>query len=197
MENYKCYWCLGLDIAEKYHDEEWGVPVFDDRKQFEYLFLEVMQCGLNWNMMLKKREIFRKYFDDFDYKKIACYDEEKINKILSCDGMIKSPRKINAIINNARLFINIIDEYGSFCNYLWGFTDGYTLVYKNHSKENQVASNELSDKISKDMKKRGFKFLGSITIYSHLQACGIINDHEKSCYRYEQINKMNKIRFID
>lgn len=171
----------------KYHDEEWGIPLHNDRKQFEFLMMEVMQCGLNWNMMIQKRDIFRKCFDDFDYEKIAGYEESDIQRILDTDGMIRSRRKIEAIINNARCFIKIIDEFGSFCGYLWNYSNGKTILYQGHQKGNIPASNGLSDKISKDLKKRGFKYLGSVTVYSHLQACGMINDHTEDCFRYKDI----------
>lgn len=183
----RCAWCECNEEMIKYHDEEWGVPLHDDRKQFEFLMLEVMQCGLNWNMMIKKREIFRQCFDNFDYNKIATYNEEKIQRIMETEGMIKSIRKINAIINNAQCFLDIRKEYGSFDKYIWKFSDGKTILFKGHKEGNIPAKNELSDTISKDLKKRGFKFLGSITVYSHLQACGIINDHVKECFRHNFI----------
>ncbi|MBU5317331.1 DNA-3-methyladenine glycosylase I [Clostridium bornimense] len=189
IEKRRCNWCVDNDIVQKYHDEEWGIPVHDDKKHFEFLLLEVMQCGLNWTMMLKKREIFRMCFDDFDYNKIALYDEAKINKIMNVPGMIKSIRKINAIINNAKLFIKIINEYKSFDSYIWSFSNYKTYVYRSHSCGNIPSKNELSDKVCKDMKKKGFKYLGSITIYSHLQACGIINDHVSECWMYDYIMK--------
>lgn len=183
----RCAWCECNEEMIKYHDEEWGVPFHDDRKQFEFLMLEVMQCGLNWNMMIKKHEIFRQCFDDFNYKKIAIYNEEKIQRIMETEGMIKSIRKINAIINNAQCFLDIRKEYGLFDEYIWKFSDGKTILFKSHKEGNIPAKNELSDTISKDLKKRGFKFLGSITVYSHLQACGIINDHVKECFRHKFI----------
>lgn len=183
----RCKWCESSEKMIKYHDVEWGIPLHDDRKQFEFLMLEVMQCGLNWNMMINKREIFRTCFDNFDYKMISEYDEKKIEEILNFDGMIKSKRKIEAIINNAKCFLEIQREYGSFDKYIWGFSGGKTLLYEGHESGNIPAENELSDLISKDLKKRGFKFLGSITVYSHLQACGIINDHVKECFQYKYI----------
>lgn len=182
----KCDWCKGNELSEKYHDEEWGIPLHDDRKQFEFLMMEVMQCGLNWNMMLKKRHIFRQCFDNFDYSKIAEYDDEKVQEIMETPGMIRSERKIRAVINNARRFLQIIEEFGSFDTYLWSWTEGKTIVYRSHQAQ-WVAKNELSDAISADLKKRGFKYLGSVTVYSHLQACGMINDHEEKCFLYEEI----------
>lgn len=194
MTKEKCAWCRDGGLNETYHDNEWGIPLHDDRKQFEFLMLEVMQCGLSWTLMLKKRETFRKCFDDFDYEKIACYDEEKIQNIMETPDMIKSIRKIRAVIGNAKAFIRIREEFGSFDRFLWDYSGGRTLIYKSH-RTNWVASNELSDKIAKELKKRGFKFLGSVTVYSHLQACGIINDHEESCFLYREITEHYPIEY--
>lgn len=182
-----CNWENTSEKNIRYHDEEWGIPVHDDKKQFEYLMMEVMQCGLNWNMMINKRDIFRKCFDNFDYDKIALYTAKDINRIMNAEGMIKSPRKIEAIIHNAKCFQQIRAEFGSFCEYLWRYSDGKTIMYDKHNDGYIPVSNGLSDKISKDLKKRGFKFLGTITVYSHLQACGMINDHDKNCPRYKYI----------
>lgn len=196
-----CNWSNSSEINKKYHDEEWGIPVYDDRVQFEYLMLEVMQCGLNWNMIINKREIFRKCFDNFEYDLIAKYDEKDVARIMNTQGMIKSPRKIYAIINNAKCFQKIRKEYGSFCKYLWAFSDNKTILYEKHEQGYIPASNGLSDKISRDLKKHGFGFVGTITIYSHLQAAGIINDHDKNCKIYEYINKnypvIRKKRFLE
>lgn len=196
-----CDWDNTSELNKKYHDEEWGVPVFDDRMQFEYLMMEVMQCGLNWNMMINKREIFRKCFDNFEYDLIAEYNDKDIERIMSCDGMIKSKRKIEAIINNAKCFQKIREEFGSFCNYIWKYSDNKTILYDRHELGYIPVNNGLSDKISKDLKKRGFKFLGTITVYSHLQASGVINDHDKNCPRYNFINKnfptVKRRRFLE
>lgn len=170
-----------------YHDEEWGVPLYDDQKQFEFLMMEVMQCGLNWNMMIQKREIFRECFHNFDFEKIASYDESDIERIMAFDGMIKSRRKIEAVVNNARCFQKIRDEFGSFSDYIWGYSKNKIILYTGHQKGNTPSRNGLSDIISKDLKKRGFKYLGSVTVYSHLQAAGIINDHIEGCFRYKDI----------
>ena len=183
-----CNWGNTSPLNQKYHDEEWGIPVHDDIKQFEYLMMEVMQCGLNWNMMINKREIFRCCFDKFDFDKIARYGEGDVARIMETEGMIKSPRKIKAIIHNAQCFQKIRAEFGSFCNYLWAYSGGKTILYDKHGDGYIPACNGLSDKISKDLKKRGFKFLGSVTVYSHLQAAGIINDHGSDCLRYKYIN---------
>ena len=183
----RCPWCTCNEKMIRYHDEEWGVPVYDDQKQFEFLMMEVMQCGLNWNMMIQKREIFRECFDRFDYNKVAEYQEAEVERILNTEGMIRSRRKIEAVIHNARCFQKIREEFGSFSDYIWGFTGGKTYLYTGHQKGEIPARNGLSDRISKDLKKRGLKYMGSITVYSHLQACGIINDHLETCGRYREL----------
>lgn len=192
----RCKWCCDGGIAQKYHDEEWGIPLHDDKRHFEYLLLEVMQCGLSWTLMLKKREIFRECFKDFEVKAVAQLGEADIEQMLQAEGMIKSRRKIDAIINNAKCFLAVIEEFGSFDTYIWSFSDNQTLVYRKHHEGESEARNELSDLLSKDLKKRGFKFLGSITVYSHLQACGIINDHEPQCWMYEDIISKANVRYI-
>ena len=149
--------------------------------------MEVMQCGLNWTMMMKKREIFRSCFDNFEYDMIADYTEDDVERILNVPGMIKSRRKIEAIINNARCFQKIREEYGSFDAYLWAYSDGKTILYNKHEDGYIPVSNGLSHRISKDLKKRGFKYLGTVTVYSHLQACGMINDHGSDCPCYNRI----------
>ncbi len=183
-----CGWNSASEIDRHYHDTEWGIPVHDDRKQFEYLMMEVMQCGLSWELMLRKREIFRQCFDNFDFDKVAAYDERDVERIMNTEGMIRSPRKIRAIINNARCFQKIRNLYGSFSNYLWAYADGKTIIYSSHGGGRIPVSNGLSARISKDLKSKGFKYLGAITVYSHLQACGIINDHDTDCPCYPKIN---------
>lgn len=183
----RCIWCLCNEKMIRYHDEEWGIPVYDDRKQFEYLMLEVMQCGLNWNMMIQKREIFRECFDNFDFDKIASYEESDVERIMKTEGMIRSERKIRAVISNAKCFQKVREEFGTFSSYLWNYSKGKTILYAGHQKGKIPAKNGLSDKISKDLKKRGFKYLGSVTVYSHLSSCGIINDHVENCFRYKDI----------
>ena len=183
-----CSWDQSSELNIKYHDTEWGVPLHDDRGQFEFLMMEVMQCGLNWTMMMKKREIFRSCFDNFEFDKIAEYTEEDIERILEVPGMIKSRRKIEAIINNAKCFQKIREEFGSFDSYLWAYSNGKTILYNKHEDGYIPVSNGLSDEISKDLKKRGFKYLGTVTVYSHLQACGMINDHGSDCPCYKRIN---------
>ncbi len=184
--------CGWADINERnriYHDTEWGIPVHDDRKMFEHLMLECMQCGLSWDLMLKKREVFRECFSDFDYDRIADFGEEDIQRILDTKYMIKSPRKVADIINNARRFLKIREEFGSFCEYIWSYSGNKTILYNGHNKEGGKipVSNGLSKRISKDLKKRGFKYVGEVTIYSHLQACGIINDHDEGCPCFRDI----------
>ena len=177
----RCRW-VNLDnrLYVDYHDFEWGVPKYDDKYLFELLILEMFQAGLSWECILNKRDGFRKCFDNFDYEKISKYDEDKINKLLNNKGIIRNKLKIKASINNARVFINIINEFGSFSNYIWGFTNN-KIIYNC-----MVTHNELSDKISKDLKNRGMKFVGSTIIYSYLQAIGIINDHDTGCYLHKE-----------
>ena len=178
----RCSWLdEKYEIYVKYHDEEWGVPVFDDKKLFEMLILESFQAGLSWITVLKKREAFRKAFDSFDVKKVANYDEEKINNLLQNRDIIRSRGKINAAILNANVFIKIQKEFGSFSKYIWSFTDGK--IIKNKDDNFQV-STPLSDKISKDLKKRGMKYVGTVIVYSYLQAIGVVNDHETKCFKY-------------
>ena len=182
-----CDWRNASELDRTYHDTEWGVPVHDDRTMFEHLMLECMQCGLSWELMLRKREIFRECFDNFDYEKIAQYDEKDVERILNTEGMIRSPRKVNAVINNARCYIKVREEFGSFCDYIWGYAGGNTILYDHHEDGEIPVSNGLSLEISKDLKKRGFKYVGPVTIYSHMQACGIINDHDKTCKCYDRL----------
>lgn len=184
-----CAWTDENDLNRAYHDAEWGVPVHDDRHMFEHFILECLQCGLSWNLMLKKREIFRACFDDFDYDRIAAYGQANIDRILATEGMIRSPRKVAAVINNAQCYQRIRAEFGSFCTYLWDFCGGKTILYEGHSTGKIPVSNGLSAKVSADLKKRGFKYVGPVTMYSHLQACGIINDHSADCPRYAAINE--------
>ena len=182
-----CNWGMTSAINQKYHDEEWGIPLHNDQKQFEFLMMEVMQCGLSWDIVIKKREIFRACFDGFDFNKIAAYTEQDIERIMATDGMIKSRRKIEAVIHNAGCFQKIRAEFGTFDKYLWSWSSGQTIVYDKHGDGEIPVSNGLSDRISADLKRRGFKFLGTVTVYSHLQACGMINDHGSDCPRYQYI----------
>jgi DNA-3-methyladenine glycosylase I len=183
----RCPWCGNNSIYVKYHDEEWGEPVHDERKHFEFLVLESAQAGLSWITILKKRENYRIAYDNFDPVKVAEYSEEKVNEFMKNEGIIRNRKKIEASINNAKMFLKIQDEFGSFDNYIWKFVNYRPIVNSWQDISQLPASSELSDIVSKDLKKRGFKFLGTITVYSHLQAIGIINDHLMSCFRYKQL----------
>ncbi len=190
MEEEVRFYCFRRldDLNRNYHDSEWGIPVHGDRKQFEFLMMEAMQCGLNWTMMLKKREIFRECFEGFDYDKVARYTREDVERIMNTEGMIRSRRKILAVISNAAAFVRIREEFGSFDRYLWGFSGGKTILYRGHEKSDRIpVSNALSEKVRMDLRRRGFKYLGPVTVYSHLQACGIINDHNEKCPCYGRI----------
>ncbi len=182
----RCPWCRSDPVYLEYHDTEWGVPVHDDREQFEFLVLESAQAGLSWLTILKRREGYRRLYDGFDVEKVARYDEERVVKMLSDPGIIRNRKKIESSINNAQRFLEIQKEFGSFCNYLWDFIDGKQVV--NHYTEfSEVQpTTVLSDTISKDLKKRGFKFLGSTIIYAHLQATGLVNDHLTTCFRHQK-----------
>lgn len=180
----RCPWCGTDELYVKYHDEEWGVPVHDDKKHFEFLLLESAQSGLSWITILRKRENYRKAYDNFDYAKITKYDENKFNELIQNPGIVRNRKKIEASINNANYFLEIQKEFGSFDRYIWNFVNNKPII-NSWSDISQVPStSELSDKVSKNLKSRGFKFLGSTTIYSYLQAIGIINDHLTSCFRY-------------
>ncbi len=183
-----CDWDEASEICRRYHDAEWGVPLHDDRRQFEFLMMEVMQCGLNWNMMMAKREIFRACFDGFDFDRVAVYGEADVRRIMETPGMIRSRRKIGAIIHNSLCFKEIRSEFGSFSAYIWGFCGGRTILYDRHAEGWIPASNGLSARLAADLRRRGFKYLGPTTVYSHLQACGIINDHDRGCPCYDRIN---------
>lgn len=179
----RCRWVnLENKLYVDYHDREWGIPKYDDKYLFELLILEMFQAGLSWECILNKRDSFRKSFDNFDYDKISKYDENKINELMDNKDIIRNRLKIKASINNAKIFIDIQKEFGNFSNYIWGFTNNKILC------NCMVSHNELSDRISKDLKNRGMKFVGSIIIYSYLQAIGIINDHEESCYLHKGMN---------
>ena len=183
----RCEWCTSSELYIKYHDTEWGVPVFDDQKHFEFLVLESAQAGLSWLTILNKRENYRKAYDNFDPKKVARYTDIKIKKLLENEGIVRNRLKITASITNAKEFLKIQKEFGSFSNYIWGFVKNKPVIGKWKAIDQIPAKTELSDRVSSDLKKRGFKFLGSIIIYSHLQATGIVNDHLTSCFRYKEI----------
>ena len=170
-------------IYTQYHDNEWGVASYDDSYLFEMFVLESFHCGLSWLIILKKRQAFKIAFDNFDYNKIANYDENKVLQLLDNSDIVRSKAKINATITNAQAFIKIINEYGSFCNYIWGFTNNQVIYAKS---DEFYSKNELSDKIALDLKKRGFKFMGSVTTYSYLEAIGILNNHASMCFKYDK-----------
>ena len=177
----RCFWVdENSPIYIKYHDEEWGVPKYDDRELFELLVLESFQAGLSWLTVLKKRQAFRDAFDNFDVKKVARYDNYKIEELLKNEKIIRSRNKIKSSIKNAEIFLEIQKEYGSFSKYIWGFTDNKVIK---RTSEILPVSSPLSDKISKDLKKRGMKYVGTVIIYSYLQAIGIINDHDNNCFK--------------
>lgn len=177
----RCKW-VNLDnpLYVKYHDEEWGRPVHDDKVLYEFLILEMFQAGLSWETILRKRENFRKAFDNFDVNKVATYNNQKKLILLNTVGIVRNKNKIVSAVNNSKLFIEIQKEYGSFNNYIWGFTNNQ-IIY-----ENDKTTSELSDKISKDLNDRGFKFVGSTIIYSYLQAIGVINSHDEDCFLYHK-----------
>ena len=182
MELNRCRWAdPASELYIAYHDQEWGVPEHDDRKLFEMLILEGFQAGLSWITILKKREAFRKAFDNFDPTIVAGYGPEKMEVLMADPGIVRNRRKIDAAVTNAAAFLEIQKEFGSFDRYLWSFTDGQVIL----NTDDQVrASSELSDRISKDLKRRGMKFVGTVIIYSFLQAVGVVNDHETCCWRY-------------
>ena len=188
----RCPWGGNDELYMKYHDEEWGVPVFDDRKQFEFLVLESAQAGLSWLTVLRKRESYRKAYDNFNPITVAKFDDRKIEELMKYEGIIRNEKKIRASVNNAKRFIEVQKEFGSFSKYIWKFVD-YKPIINSWKNESEIpAKTELSEVISKDLKKRGFEFIGPVIIYSHLQATGLINDHIIDCFRYDQINKMRK-----
>jgi DNA-3-methyladenine glycosylase I len=187
MEKQRCGWCEGDELYEAYHDEEWGVPVKDDETLFEFLVLETFQAGLSWITILRKRENFRKAFDRFDYTKIAEYDESKITSLLQDEGIVRNKLKVRATVSNAQAFLKVQKEFGSFSNYIWDFVNEKSIKNSFKNYTDAPANTELSDTISKDLKKRGFKFVGSTVIYAHMQATGMVNDHEINCFRYDEV----------
>ncbi|OGU32795.1 MAG: DNA-3-methyladenine glycosylase [Ignavibacteria bacterium GWA2_35_9] len=186
----RCAWSNNDKLYIKYHDKEWGVPVHNDRKLFEFLILEGFQAGLSWFTILKKRENFRKAFDNFDFNKIAKYDKKKINVLLKDAGIIRNRLKIEAAVTNAKAFIETRKEFGTFDKYIWSFTDGKPIQNKFESLKKIPAKTKLSDKISDNLKKRGFKFVGSTIVYAHMQATGMVNDHAVDCFRHKEVQEL-------
>jgi DNA-3-methyladenine glycosylase I len=182
MEKIRCSWSEKDDLYKKYHDEEWGKPVYDDHKIFEFLILESFQAGLSWYTILSKRENFREAFDQFNYKKIAKYSDEKVEELMQNPGIIRNRLKISATINNAQKFLEVQKEFGSFSKYIWDFVGGKPIDNKPKTIKDVPATTQVSDSLSKDLKKRGFKFMGSTVVYAHMQATGMVNDHVENCF---------------
>lgn len=188
----RCEWPGADPLYIDYHDTEWGVPVHDDRLLFEFLILEGFQAGLSWLTILRKRENFRRAFDDFDPVKIASYGPEKIQSLLADAGIIRNKLKVNAAVTNAQAFLKVQDEFGSFDRYIWQFVNGQPIQNQFRSIQEIPATSPESDRMSKDLKKRGFKFVGSTICYAHMQATGMVNDHIVSCFRYDEIKQKYK-----
>jgi DNA-3-methyladenine glycosylase I len=180
----RCPWPSDDPLMIAYHDKEWGVPLHDDQKLFEFMVLDCFQAGLSWRTVLHKRENFRKAFDNFDYRKIAKYDQQKIDSLLQDTGIIRNKAKINGTIQNAKCFLEVQKEFGSFDHYIWSFTNGKIIVNKWKNLSELPARSEISDFVSKDLVKRGFKFVGSTICYAFMQAIGMVNDHLTTCFRY-------------
>lgn len=190
-EIVRCQWSVNGDEQYiRYHDEEWGVPVHDETRHFEFLVLEGAQAGLSWATVLRKRDGYRKAFDGFDVQKVARYTPAKVEKLLLDPGIIRNRLKVESTVNNAKAFIKVQEEFGTFDKYIWGFVGGKPVVNTWKTMKEIPATSQLSDALSKDLKKRGFKFVGSTVIYAHLQAAGMINDHTVDCFRYKQVSKM-------
>jgi DNA-3-methyladenine glycosylase I len=186
----RCNWAASNERMIEYHDTEWGVPLHDDKKLFEFLVLEGFQAGLSWQIVLNKREAFRKAFSGFDAGIIAGYDEVKLDELIQNQAIIRNRQKIAACVINARCFLEVQKEFGSFDKYIWSFVDYKPVINAFTSLKELPAKTALSDKIAVDLKKRGFKFTGSTIVYAHMQATGMVNDHLTSCFRYEEINKL-------
>jgi DNA-3-methyladenine glycosylase I len=189
MSKNRCKWCIGDPLYEAYHDTEWGVPVFEDRKLFEFLTLETFQAGLSWLTILRKRIHFHQAFDEFDYHKIALYDTEKKGALLTNSSLVRNRLKIDAAINNAQAFLKIQKKYGSFSNYIWDFVGGKPIQNRFKTLDEVPSSTPLSLKISTALKKEGFKFVGPTVLYAHMQATGMVNDHLEDCFRHREVSK--------
>ena len=189
QQKTRCPWCLGFPEYIAYHDTEWGVPVYDDRIHFEFLILESAQAGLSWATILKKREGYRRAFADFDYRVVAEFPESYVQELLQDPGIIRNVLKIRAAITNAQRFMEIQQEFGSFSKYIWGFVGGKPIQNSLRSMGEALATTQESDRLAKDLKKRGFKFLGSTTIFAHMQATGLVNDHLVTCFRHEEVKR--------
>ena len=187
MDKTRCDWSTKDPLYIAYHDNEWGVPLHDEQQLFEFLILETFQAGLSWITVLRKRENFRKAFDQFDYKKVALYDEVKIQELLQDKGIIRNKLKVRSAVSNAQAFMEIQKEFGSFDKYIWGFVGAKPIQNNRKTMSELPATTEISDKLSKDLKKRGFKFVGSTVIYAHMQATGMVNDHVVDCFRHKDL----------
>lgn len=185
----RCAWSTSSELMTKYHDEEWGVPLHDDRGLFEFLILEGAQAGLSWSTILNKRENYRKAFNNFDPAKVANYDEKKVNELLQNQGIIRNKLKVNSAIKNARAFLDVQKEFGSFSKYIWGFVRGTPKVNKWKNLSELPAETEISRAMSKDLKNRRFNFVGPTICYAFMQAVGMVNDHEIECFRHAEMAK--------
>ncbi len=188
----RCQWCIGHTIYEDYHDLQWGVPVYDDRELFEMLILEGAQAGLSWLTVLQKRENYRKLFDQFDYQKIAKYTDKKLEKLLTNPGIIRNRLKVFGTRTNAQKFLQVQSEFDTFSDYIWQFVDGKPIQNKFKTLKDIPVSTPESDAMSKDLKKRGFKFVGTTICYAYMQAVGMVNDHTVTCFRYREVKKLGK-----
>jgi len=187
-EAVRCNWCLGSKLYMDYHDQEWGVPVHDDQRHFEFLILEGAQAGLSWSTILNKREGYRALFKGFEPMKVAKMTDEELQQVLHDPRIVRNKLKVFGAVNNARLFLKIQEEFGSFDKYIWSFVKGHPIINKFQTLSEVPATSMESDLLSKDLKKRGFKFVGSTIMYAHMQACGLVNDHLTSCYRYRDLS---------
>lgn len=187
----KCTWATKHKLEETYHDTEWGVPIYDDRLLFEFLILEGAQAGLSWLTVLSKREHYRKVFDDFEAEKIVHYDQQKIDALLNDAGIIRNKLKIHSVVSNAKAFLDIQKEYGSFSAFIWGFVEGKPIQNAWETFEDVPTKTDISDLMSKTLKKKGFKFVGTTICYAFMQAVGMVNDHTTDCFRYNEVKKLS------
>lgn len=189
----RCEWASFSELALQYHDGEWGVPLHDDRSLFEFLVLEGAQAGLSWETILRKRNNYKKAFDNFDHEKIAAYDYLKVEELLKNEGIVRNRLKVRSAINNAKAFKKVREEFGSFDKYIWSFVDHTSVQNSWKSLADIPAKTEITEKISKDLKKRGFSFVGPVIVYAFMQAVGMVNDHVIDCFRYEQCRKLGRL----
>ncbi len=189
----RCKWAEGVSLKYiEYHDTEWGVPVYDDRTQFEFLVLEGAQAGLSWSTILNKREGYRKAFAEFDPEKVARFTKKRVEKLLLDPSIVRNRLKVESTVTNAKAFLKVQEEFGTFCRYIWGFVDGEPIQNKFRRDADVPATSQESDALSKDLKKRGFRFVGSTIVYAHMQATGLVNDHVTTCFRYKECAALAK-----